>query len=119
MDKVSLEGLEFFAYHGYYDEEQKIGNKYSIDITVYADLGDAANTDKLSKTINYENLYNLVLEEIQRSSRLLENIGMRIIKATFEKIDEALEVEVSVSKFNPPVGGMCNRARVTLRRKRS
>jgi len=70
MDKITLEGLEFFAYHGYYDEEQKIGNKYSVDLTVYADLSEAAAEDKLSKTINYETLYNLVLAEIKKSARL-------------------------------------------------
>ena len=42
---VSLEGLEFFAYHGYYDEEQKVGNKYSVDVTVRADLKAAAVED--------------------------------------------------------------------------
>jgi dihydroneopterin aldolase len=34
MGKITLEGLEFFAFHGYYDEEQKIGNKYGVDITI-------------------------------------------------------------------------------------
>ncbi|RZK29989.1 MAG: dihydroneopterin aldolase, partial [Hymenobacter sp.] len=32
MGQIALEGLEFFAFHGYYDEEQKIGNKYGVDI---------------------------------------------------------------------------------------
>jgi dihydroneopterin aldolase len=118
MDKVTLEGLEFFAYHGYYDEEQKIGNKYSVDITVFADLTEAANEDRLSKTINYEQLYEVVLNEIKKSARLLEHIAERIIQATFQSIESAEEVEVAVSKFNPPVGGMCNRAIVTLRRTR-
>ena len=118
MDKISLEGLEFFAYHGYYDEEQKIGNKYAVDLSVYADLSEAANEDKLPKTINYETLYNIVLGEIQKSARLLEHIAQRIISATFEELSEVKKIEVSVSKFNPPVGGMCNRAKVTLIREK-
>jgi dihydroneopterin aldolase len=119
LDKVSLEGLEFFAYHGYYDEEQKIGNKYSVDITVFADLSEAAAEDRLSKTINYEELYRVVLAEISKSARLLEHIADRIITATFKAIPAAKMIEVSVSKFNPPVGGMCNRAKVTIQRERS
>lgn len=37
LGTISLEGLEFFAYHGFYDEEQKVGNKYSLDITIHTD----------------------------------------------------------------------------------
>ena len=34
MGQIALEGMEFFAFHGYYDEEQKIGNKYGIDLYI-------------------------------------------------------------------------------------
>ncbi|MEM7549180.1 MAG: dihydroneopterin aldolase [Bacteroidota bacterium] len=119
MDRISLEGLEFFAYHGYYDEEQKIGNKYAVDLIVYANLDEAASEDKLAKTVNYETLYSVVLGEIQKSARLLEHIAQRIVDATFDQIPEVEKIEVSVSKFNPPVGGMCNRAKVTLIRDRN
>ena len=57
MGRITLEGLEFFAFHGYYDEEQKIGNKYGVDITVETTLEKAQTDDKLSETIDYEELY--------------------------------------------------------------
>ena len=114
MGKITLEGLEFFAFHGYYDEEQKIGNKYGVDITIETSLDKAGEDDKLSETIDYEELYKIIREEMGQPSRLLENIGGRIMNSIFEKFPLVTFVEVSISKFNPPIGGICKRALVTL-----
>lgn len=118
MGKVSLEGLEFFAYHGFYDEEQKIGNKYSVDVEVRTDLMKAASKDALSDTVNYEELYKMIAKVMAKPTRLLEAINYRIIQVVFAHFPAAKSVEVSVSKFNPPIGGVCHRARVTMAKSR-
>ena len=118
MGKVALEGLEFFAHHGYYDEEQKVGNKYSVDVIVETDFDRAAEEDKLSETINYETLYQIVVYEMSIRSRLLENIGRRIIRSILEKFPQADAVDVCVAKFNPPIGGVCRSAKVSMKRSR-
>jgi dihydroneopterin aldolase len=115
---VSLKGLEFFAYHGYYDEEQKMGNKYSVDVTVKANLKTAAVQDELSQTVNYEALYKIVIDKMQIRSRLLEHIGYEIIQSIFLEFSVVQWVEISIAKFNPPIGGVCKEARVTLTEKR-
>lgn len=115
MGIISLEGIEFFAYHGYYDEEQKIGAKFAVDISVEADFTYAAEHDELTKTVDYETLYAIIKEEIKRPSKLLENIAKRIIDHTFQQFPNIHTAEVTISKFNPPVGGVCNRAKVTLK----
>jgi dihydroneopterin aldolase len=114
MGKITLEGLEFFAFHGYYDEEQKIGNKYGVDITIETSLKKAGTDDKLSETIDYEELYKIIREEMNKPSRLLENIAGRIINAVFTNFPLITFIEISISKFNPPIGGICKRAIVTL-----
>lgn len=115
MGAVSLEGLEFFAYHGYYDEEQKVGNKYAVDITVNIDFDMAAEKDTLSGTVNYEVLYKIISKEMGKPSRMLEHLGKRIIQSAFDNFPFINSVEVSISKFNPPIGGVCQRARVSLK----
>ena len=112
---IALEGLEFFAYHGFYDEEQKIGNKYSVDITVTTDFSAAAQFDRLNATVNYEELYQIAHSAMQRPARLLEHVAYSIIEEIRKKYADVNSVEVSVSKFNPPVGGVCHRARITLK----
>lgn len=119
MGKITLEGLEFFAFHGYYDEEQKIGNKYGVDITIESSLQKAGTDDKLSETIDYEELYKIISREMNIPSRLLENIGGRILNAVFANFPLVTFVEISISKFNPPIRGICKRAIVTLSRYRT
>ena len=118
MGQIALEGLEFFAFHGYYDEEQKIGNKYGIDLYVTTDLLAAGATDRLTQTVNYEILYRLVTEEMKQPARLLEHVGHRVLDRVMAELPSVRKARISVSKFTPPVGGICDRARVTLPRRR-
>ncbi len=114
---ISLHGMEFFAYHGFYDEEQKIGNKYSVDITLQGEVQESATAqDQLAGTINYEVLYRLTAEEMQQKSRLLEHVAARILARIFESFTSVQQAEVCVRKHQPPVGGLCHYAAVTLRR---
>lgn len=114
MGLISLEGMEFFAYHGYYDEEQKIGNKYAIDVTIETDLQKAAKTDQLKETINYEEIYRIVANIMLKKHRLLEHVGYEIINAVKATYQEIKGVKVVVTKFNPPIGGVCAKAKVEL-----
>ncbi len=116
MGQISLEGMEFFAYHGYYDEEQKIGNKYAIDLNIETDLSSAAESDKLSDTVNYEHLYQLVLEVMQKKHRLLEHVAHDVIEQIKTTYPNVKTVTVGVSKYNPPIGGICERAKVLIKR---
>lgn len=118
MGKIALEGMEFFAYHGYYDEEQKIGNKYSVDVEVETDLTQAGRKDTLEETVNYEELYKLIAHVMGKPARLLEAISFQIIQDVYSRFSAADVVSVSISKFNPPIGGVCHRARVSMRKSR-
>ncbi len=118
MGQIALEGMEFFAFHGYYDEEQKIGNKYGLDLYIETDLSRAAVSDELQQTVNYEVLYALALEEMKLPARLLEHLGHRIIDRVYEHFPFVQSVKISVYKFNPPLGGICKWAKVTLEERR-
>jgi 7,8-dihydroneopterin aldolase/epimerase/oxygenase len=115
MGTIALEGIEFFAYHGVYAEEQKIGNRYQIDISITTDFSEAAETDKLSDTVNYGDLYEIISGVMKIKAKLLEHIAKLIISSVRNRYPNIETVEVSVSKFNPPIGGVCTRAKVTLK----
>lgn len=118
MGQIALEGLEFFAYHGHYDEEQKIGNKYGVDLYIITDLHPAAGSDDLHQTVNYEVLYRIVRDEMKQPSRLLEHIAHRVIAQVLAHFQTVEKVRVKIYKFNPPLGGICHRAMVTLEESR-
>ena len=112
--KISLEGLEFHAYHGVYAHERSSGNKFEVDITVNANLHNHVLRDDLSGTINYESLYQVVKEEMEKPSKLLETVGYAMAQRVLNSFDDVLFVEIKISKFNPPIGGVCKKATVTV-----
>jgi len=112
---VCLENMEFFAHHGFQDEEQKIGNRYSIDVSIETDFVQAAQKDKLSQTINYGEVYELVSVQMQVSARLLEHLAYQIIGKLFENHPKAITIEVVVRKHNPPIGGVCSASKIMLK----
>lgn len=118
IGKISLEGLEFHAYHGVYAHERSSGNKFEVDITVEARMSDKVLEDDLSGTINYENLYTVVKKEMEKPSKLLETVGHGIAKQILDSFQEALHVEIRISKFNPPIGGVCKKATVMVSQSR-
>ncbi len=119
MGKVALEGLEFFAYHGFYKSERQSGNKFGVDVEVETGFEGAALEDNLKKTVNYEELYRLVKQEMEQPAQLLEHLAWRICQQVLQGFPEVHAATVTVRKFNPPIGGICHSARVTFTQKRS
>jgi 7,8-dihydroneopterin aldolase/epimerase/oxygenase len=111
---VSLEGLAFFAYHGVSEQERTIGNRYSIDVSVTTDVTAAALYDDLNGTIDYSTIYTIVGAVMQNPTKLLEHIGYQIITEIKKQFLHVESVTVHVSKFNPPIGGVCTCAKISL-----
>ncbi|HTH55967.1 MAG TPA: dihydroneopterin aldolase [Cyclobacteriaceae bacterium] len=117
--KISLEGLEFHAYHGVYPHERSSGNKFEVDVIVETDIQDSAFRDDLAGTINYEDLYALVKAEMDKPSKLLETVAHSIAGVILKKFSAAKNAEVKISKFNPPIGGVCKKASVVVNRRKT
>lgn len=108
MHKIVVEGIRIYAYHGCLKEEGLIGANYSVDVVMEMDFTEAAQTDDLTKTIDYVVVYQIVKEQMAIRSKLIEHVGQRIVnelKKTFVSIQK---VEVKVSKHNPPMNGDVN-----------
>ncbi|MDH5608429.1 MAG: dihydroneopterin aldolase [Cyclobacteriaceae bacterium] len=114
MGTVSLEGMEFYARHGYYEEERIIGNKYSVDIHIELDFDLAAESDKLEGTVNYERIYAIIADVMSIDALLLEHLAHKIIQSVKKEYPKISKVTVKVSKHNPPIRGLCQRASVML-----
>ena len=117
--EVKLEGLDFYAYHGFYVQEQQIGNHFSVDVVVHFEYTQSLEKEELTQTVDYSALCEFVQEEMIVTTKLLETLAERIIDRIFILDSSITHVEVSVSKYNPPIGGRCERARVTLKKDRA
>jgi 7,8-dihydroneopterin aldolase/epimerase/oxygenase len=105
MGTILLEGMEFFAFHGCFKEEQIIGTKFIVDLAVEADTSVARNSDHLRDTVDYVGLYQCVKGEMEQKSHLLEHLAGRIedaVRITFPSIDS---IKLKIAKINPPMGG--------------
>lgn len=115
MAEIKLKGMEFFAYHGCFKEEQLIGNRFLVDVSFEYKTTQAEQTDELSDTIDYQAVYNVVKNQMNIKSKLLEHVGGRIIKALKEKFQGITHLSVRVCKCNPPLGGKIDRVCVEVR----
>lgn len=118
MGKIFIDGLEFYAFHGYFDEEQKIGGKYIVNVELGTNFDKAAQNDDLQGTINYADVAQVVEEEIHIKSKLIEHVAGRIINRLFEEFHEVKSIKVKVSKINPPLGLKLNSVSVELEKVR-
>jgi 7,8-dihydroneopterin aldolase/epimerase/oxygenase len=116
--RVALEGLEFHAFHGVYPHERESGNWFEVDIAIETDFTIGAQQDDLSGTVNYETLYRIVKDEMERPSKLLETVSENIVKDVLSELPAVVKVELVISKINPPIGGKCKRATVSIVKKR-
>ncbi len=105
MSVISIEGMEFFAYHGCFKEEQIIGTKFRCDLFIDVDTTKAEQTDQLLDTVNYQEVYQVVKTEMDRPSKLLEHVGRRIITRLKERFPAVKQVRLKIRKLNPPLGG--------------
>lgn len=106
MAKIALEGMEFYAYHGFYEEEQIIGNQYLVDVYVETNISVAAATDDLYKTVNYETIYLICQAEMRKTAQLIETVAQRILSRLGSHFGKkASGVTVRIKKLNPPLGG--------------
>ena len=111
---IELEGMEFKAYHGCFEQEKVRGNVFTVDFRGELDLSAAAESDNLADTLNYGEIYDIVADEMSIPSELLENVAGRIVKAIEAKFPELISFSVRVSKKRPPVEGVAQWSRVTL-----
>jgi 7,8-dihydroneopterin aldolase/epimerase/oxygenase len=112
--KIALEGLEFHAFHGVYPHERESGNYFTVDIAVEADVTKGASLDDLGGTVNYETLFQIVRNEMEKPSKLLESLAEKIIEGVFSQLPTVESIELKIAKQNPPIGGKCKRAVVTV-----
>jgi dihydroneopterin aldolase len=112
--RISLVGMEFYAYHGYYESERLAGNYFEVD--AHADLipSESEDCDKIANTVNYEMMYAIVLRVMQESHQLLETLCQLIATEIKEADSKIVKVIVTVKKKQPPLGGKVAYSAYTL-----
>ncbi len=119
-DRILLEGLQFYGYHGVYPEERQLGQRFAVDVAVELDLASAGRSDALEATVSYGALYQTVRAVVEGEAReLLEAVAEAIARAIVQEYPTVQAVTVRVWKLAPPIAGaVVGRAGVEIRRTR-
>jgi len=114
MGIIEIEGMEFYAYHGHFKEEQIVGNRFIVYLRMEVDTEQASKSDDLKDAVNYQTAYNIIKSQMLLKSHLLEHIAGRILDELFAKLKGIHRAEIKISKLNPPMGGKIDKVSVTL-----
>lgn len=112
--EINLNNLHFYSYHGVFEEEKKRGGEFIVDVSVSIPFRKEIETDQLSATVSYADIYDLVKEEMQTSRDLLEKVAYEIAKGIKNKFPQIESGKIRVEKVNPPIPGMLGSASVVL-----
>ena len=111
---ITINGLRFHAYHGVLPQERLTGNDYLINLRVRYSIEKAMHTDSVEDTLNYATVYEAVASEMMIPSNLLEHVAGRIGTHLLDMFPEIKDIDLSITKLNPPMGTDCTGAGVEV-----
>lgn len=119
MDRMKLQRMVFFGYHGVFPEENKLGQQYIVDLDLRLNLSRAAETDDVADTVNYADIHALVKQIVQGAPvKLIETLAANIASAILGTYTSINEATVSVTKPHPPFDIVFDGVVVEIRRQR-
>ena len=87
--RIVLTRMEFHALHGCYELERKVGNRFTVDLELTAELGHAATDDDVRKTVNYLTAYEVVEMQMRITQHTIERVATNIIEAIYATFPQA------------------------------
>lgn len=118
QDYIRLQNMIFYGYHGVLTAEKEIGQRFALDLVLYADLHEAGVKDDLTRTVNYAEVYQCVKEVVEgQSFNLLEALAEAIADLILHKFSVERLV-VNIRKPSAPVPGIFDFVEVSIERTR-
>lgn len=101
--QINLKDCKFFSYHGFYPQEQILGNVFWVNVLT-EQWNVAPINDELENTLNYETIYGIVQEEMKKPRKLLETVASTITERIRTLKTEVAHIQVTIRKETPPFG---------------
>ena len=114
MITISLSDVRFFAYHGVFPQERRVGNEFSVDIDVIIPEEMIDESDQIKNTVSYADIYDIIKVEMDRPCELLETVLLKIRKRIRDIWPDVKGGKIKITKISPPISGFIGSASVTL-----
>ncbi len=116
LSTIRIIGAEIYARHGVGEAERTIGGRYSFDIDMQADITDAARTDHVADTVNYQEVYEMTRDILTGTNRrLLESLVVEIAETILARFPRTESVAVRLRKLSVPIDGVIRAVEVEHR----
>ena len=102
---IFLKGMQFYAYHGCFEEEQRIGTHFVVDVELIYDAEAAVTGDDVEKSVNYQLVYKTIQKVMNEPRHLIETVADYIVREIKSDFPQVQHVTVKLCKLNPPLDG--------------
>ena len=117
MDQIAIKDMELFGYHGVFEEETFLGQKFIVSATLFLDTRKAGKSDDLKESLDYGEACQ-VIRKIVETERymLIERLAEEIAEKLLLTFPLLKKVEVTVKKPWAPVLVNLDTVSVTIQR---
>jgi dihydroneopterin aldolase len=118
-DSIFITGLVIHARHGVMDHETEVGQRFVIDLELFADLQESSRTDRLADTVSYSNVVATATAAFNNTNyKLLERAAGAVADAILGTFPRIRAVKVTVHKPHAPIAAIFDDVGVVLTRNR-
>jgi 7,8-dihydroneopterin aldolase/epimerase/oxygenase len=118
-DVIFVNGLLVHGHHGVMAHEEKVGQRFVIDLELAIDLAEAGRSDKLADTVSYSAVVDTATRAFTRDSfRLVEAAAAAVADALIAGFPQVVSVRVTLHKPHAPIAAIFNDVGVSILRTR-
>ncbi|SBW13853.1 dihydroneopterin aldolase [Brucella sp. 10RB9215] len=115
MYTIRIMNCAFFAHHGVFDEEHKLGQRFYVDAVLDVDEGNSLESDNIDGTVHYGIAFSVIEGIIMGRQRyLIETLALDVAMALVARFPQIKRAEITVRKPNAPVSGVLDYVEVTV-----
>ena len=118
-DRIILRDLGFYGFHGLFAEEERLGQRFFVDLECGVDLSAPGETDAIGHTVSYADIYDVVKATFEtKRTKLIEALGQNIVTALFERFGDINWIVMRIRKPEAPIAMVRGEAAIELHRVR-
>ncbi|MCA0972692.1 dihydroneopterin aldolase [Halobacillus litoralis] len=119
MDKIYVNQMQFWGYHGLFPEENKLGQRFYVDAELELDLKPAGESDDMNQSINYAEIYEITKAVVEgKAYNLVESVSEQIASQLLEQFEILHACRIKMYKPDPPIPGHYQSVAIEIYRSR-
>lgn len=117
MDFIHVNDMEFYGYHGVFPEENKLGQRFRLTVSLAVDLSEAGETDELEYTVHYGEVYEVCRAVVEGPpKKLVEAVAEEVASRILSQFPLVKGIRVQMVKPDPPIPGHYRSVAIELSR---